>query len=341
MRRSPLLARAGSRSPPASCEHWDGEPDSLELTWGAARRFQLTPHVGGPDVAAALDGLLARWRGHLAACQAPTTTTAPRSSPGRAATSRASRSCCAAASRRWRHRRAPRPRPTPARPAAMAAADAAAACDQAGGPGRYRRGRPPRAGGDRVRRALRRGDRAAAHGRALRALLPALLAEPEPWTWLAERDGTAIGLLHRRATRGRGLDRADDAAGAGRLPADRSSAPAERGAASAPRWRAPAPRRHAAGVAVTLLHYEQVNPLSAPFWSQQGYRPLWTVLGGQACRRRCAAADRCRPTAGNRVSLVPVLAPSAGSCWSLSRPIWKNDDRRKTRATSIMTSRAR
>jgi GNAT superfamily N-acetyltransferase len=32
----------------------------------------------------------------------------------------------------------------------------------------------------------------------------------------------------------------------------------------------------AAGVAVTLLYYEQMNPLSAPFWSQQGYRPLWT-----------------------------------------------------------------
>lgn len=33
----------------------------------------------------------------------------------------------------------------------------------------------------------------------------------------------------------------------------------------------------ATGVATTLLHYAQVNPLSAPFWSQQGYRPLWTV----------------------------------------------------------------
>jgi GNAT superfamily N-acetyltransferase len=32
----------------------------------------------------------------------------------------------------------------------------------------------------------------------------------------------------------------------------------------------------AAGVPVTLLHYEQTNPLSVPFWSQQGYRPLWT-----------------------------------------------------------------
>jgi len=31
-----------------------------------------------------------------------------------------------------------------------------------------------------------------------------------------------------------------------------------------------------AGVPVTLLHYEQANPLSAPFWGQHGYRPLWT-----------------------------------------------------------------
>ena len=28
---------------------------------------------------------------------------------------------------------------------------------------------------------------------------------------------------------------------------------------------------------VTLLHYEQLNPLSVPFWSRQGYRPLWTT----------------------------------------------------------------
>jgi len=32
----------------------------------------------------------------------------------------------------------------------------------------------------------------------------------------------------------------------------------------------------AAGVAVTLLHYGQVNPLSGPFWSRCRYRPLFT-----------------------------------------------------------------
>jgi hypothetical protein len=30
-------------------------------------------------------------------------------------------------------------------------------------------------------------------------------------------------------------------------------------------------------VAVTLLHYAVPNPLSVPFWSARGYRPLWTV----------------------------------------------------------------
>ena len=29
-------------------------------------------------------------------------------------------------------------------------------------------------------------------------------------------------------------------------------------------------------VDTTLLHFAQLNPLSAPFWSRMGYRPLWT-----------------------------------------------------------------
>jgi GNAT superfamily N-acetyltransferase len=40
----------------------------------------------------------------------------------------------------------------------------------------------------------------------------------------------------------------------------------------------------AAGVAVTLLHYEQVNPVSGPFWSRQGYRPLWTSWEARPAR---------------------------------------------------------
>jgi methyl-accepting chemotaxis protein len=33
----------------------------------------------------------------------------------------------------------------------------------------------------------------------------------------------------------------------------------------------------AAGVVATLLHHALPNPLSTPFWSMQGYRPLWTA----------------------------------------------------------------
>ena len=49
-----------------TCEHWEGVPGSLDLCWGATRRFQLNAQIAGPDVAAALDRLLSLWRDHLA-----------------------------------------------------------------------------------------------------------------------------------------------------------------------------------------------------------------------------------------------------------------------------------
>jgi GNAT superfamily N-acetyltransferase len=33
----------------------------------------------------------------------------------------------------------------------------------------------------------------------------------------------------------------------------------------------------ARGIDLTLLHYAQVNPVSAPFWHRTGYRPLWST----------------------------------------------------------------
>ena len=42
-------------------------PGYLELTWGATSRFRLTVQTAGPDVAGALDQLLAQWHTHLAA----------------------------------------------------------------------------------------------------------------------------------------------------------------------------------------------------------------------------------------------------------------------------------
>ncbi len=43
-------------------------------------------------------------------------------------------------------------------------------------------------------------------------------------------------------------------------------------------------RLDAAGVAVTLLHHSQVNPLSGPFWNRMGYRPLWTSWEARPAR---------------------------------------------------------
>ncbi|HXP22365.1 MAG TPA: hypothetical protein VN840_22200, partial [Streptosporangiaceae bacterium] len=62
------LIVAGAGPDPAAigtCEHWEGAPGSLDLTWGAARRFQLTAWPASPDVAAGLDRLLSSWREHL------------------------------------------------------------------------------------------------------------------------------------------------------------------------------------------------------------------------------------------------------------------------------------
>ena len=61
------------------------------------------------------------------------------------------------------------------------------------------------------------------------------------------------------------------------------------------------------GVEVTLLHYEQVNPLSGPFWHQQGYRPLWTSW----------RPGRPVPSAENR----PVPTPEGGEARLAPRPV--------------------
>ena len=103
------------------------------------------------------------------------------------------------------------------------------------------------------------------------------LARPEPWTWLAEREGQAVGLLVAEPP-----DRAGwIAAATGRGPvahlATMSVLPGERGAGVGTALVAELHGElDAAGVAVTLLHHGQLNPLSVPFWSRMGYRPLWT-----------------------------------------------------------------
>jgi GNAT superfamily N-acetyltransferase len=302
-----------------TCEHWVGEPGTLDRTWGAARRFQLTAQVAGPNVPGALDELLSAWRGHLAdqphAADPDTAAIVlwpSRDVDGVAVLRRRGFTpmCVIAARVTPRQIASPFP-PVRSKPAPQLPP----ATEQAGPqePAPQPALQPPPAtelaGPDvpdplladprvRIRRAghadletvarlglgvIRFDSRLGCVTErddtmdALRRSLAAPLAAPEPWTWLAERDGTAVGLLHAE----RPADAAWIAPLSGLTPVAYLTlgfvAPGERrsgvGAALTARLHA---ETDATGVAVTLLHYEQVNPLSVPFWSQQGYRPAWT-----------------------------------------------------------------
>ncbi len=266
------------REPAATgtCEHLAGTPGSLDLTWGAARRYELTVRLAGPDAATALGQLLARWHDHLA------------SLPGAGGADTAalvpmpSRDVDVAATL-LRHGFAPlsviaarSSRHHPAVPAGGAAQHAGIM---------IRRARP--ADVDAVVRLGLEVIRFDAHfgsvterpetAAALRHEAAGLLAGPAPWTWLAERAGTPIGMLCAEPPAAASwiapMVAAEPVAYLflmGVLPAERGTGV---GAAMAERFNR---ETEAAGVPVTLLHYAQLNPLSVPFWSQQGYRPVWT-----------------------------------------------------------------
>jgi GNAT superfamily N-acetyltransferase len=238
---------------------------------GAPRRFQLTPVIGGRDVGGALDRLVALWRDHLAdvADTGDPDTAAVVSWPSRDVDGIAA----------LLHRGL-----DPLEVLAVRRA-AAHAPDRHGGPAIRRAGPDDaetvaRLGLEVIRYDARFG---AVNERpdtldALRAETAGLPAGPEPWAWPAEREGEPAGLLAAQRPDAAGwvapLVRQAPVAylmlmfvGAGARGAGVGSALA------AEFHRAVA----AAGVPVTLLHCEQLNPLSVPFWNGHGYRPLWTT----------------------------------------------------------------
>jgi GNAT superfamily N-acetyltransferase len=280
------LTVTGAGGPPSAigtCEHWAGEPGTLDLAWGAARRFQLTAHVAGPDVAAALDQLLARWRKHLAATPgtdaddtAAVVTWPSRDIDGIRAL--------------MRHGFQPQ-----SVVAARVMGRAAGDTRPAAAPVRIRRAGPADVdvvtefGVDEIRYDAHFGGVTERQDTAdaMRREVTAQLAGPEPWIWLAERDGTAIGLVT--------AERPEAAAWIAPLsgPAPVSYIPVlivrpgERSQGTGAALVAELHRQlGAAGIAVALLHYEQTNPLAAPFWGQQRYRPLWTSWEARPARLR-------------------------------------------------------
>lgn len=272
-----MFVVAGAEGPdrPAAiafCDHWEGEPGSIGLTWGAARRFRLIPLIAAPDAGAVLDQLLDQWRDHLAGVPAADDddTAAGVVWPSRDV---------AGIRTLLRHGMAPRTvvgarvtghhHESPAVPGVVIRKAVPADIDAVTNLGieliRY-----DELCGSLIERPFTCD--------CLRRDSADLLSGTEPWTWLAERDGVAVGLLTAL--------RPESTAWIAPRTRLRPVAyleqgfvlPEERGGGIGAMLTA---AFHAelepAGVDVALLHYSHANPLSVPFWSRQGYRPLWTT----------------------------------------------------------------
>jgi GNAT superfamily N-acetyltransferase len=266
------------------CVHHHIPADSLNQTWGAADRFTLVPRLAGQDVAAPADMLLSQWRDHLAGVAAAragdtsaTVVWPSQDITGIQALLRhglqpvtviAARPCPHAP--HTQHTRRPLPGPHVQRAPygvtirLASPADEEQVLDLELRLIRY----DMQFGGPVWRPATAKLVRDEIHGS---------LARRATWTWLAERGDRAVGLLVAQPPQE-----------AGWIAGMTSPAPAaylqtmfvdsrERGTGIGS---ALVRHLHAqldtAGIAVTLLHHSQVNPLSAPFWYRMGYRPLWT-----------------------------------------------------------------
>ena len=254
------------------CVHHHITADSLNQTWGAADRFTLVPRLAGQDVGAPADLLLAQWREHLAglgeARGADTSATVvwpSQDTTGVRAMLHHGLQPLTVIAVRLRPQAASAPGGAPGvsiRPAMSADEERILDLElrlirydmQFGGP--VWRPATPRLVREEIRASLER-----------RAT----------WTWLAERAGRAVGLLVAQPPQEAGwiagMTRASPAAYLQTMFVDHPERGTGIGSALVRYLHA---QLDATGVAVTLLHHSQVNPLSAPFWYRMGYRPLWT-----------------------------------------------------------------
>jgi GNAT superfamily N-acetyltransferase len=273
---APFVATGANGRPAglAACRHEHVKSGTLSQTWGTAGRFSLIARLREPDTSAALDDLMKQWRDHLADL------------PGTGADDTAAMITWPArdvsgVTTLLRHGLQPITviAARPARPGAAAprpAGDASLVIREAG-PADLDVVTELEMGVIRYDALFGAAILRPATEELVRAETQAALAVRPAGAWLAERDGEPVGLVHVQPPEESrwitGMTRAGVTVYLQTMfvrPGDRGSGVGE----------ALVRHVHAAldarGVDTTLLHYAQLNPLSAPFWSRMGYRPLWT-----------------------------------------------------------------
>jgi GNAT superfamily N-acetyltransferase len=260
------------------CRHQRIPDDALEQVWGTVHRFELTPRLLDP--ATSLDELLGRWRDHL------TTLPETREDDSAAIVNWPSRDVSGVQAL-IKHGM---------QPLVVLAVRAAKPSTKplTARPDRY--GTPPPGIVIRETRpddleAVTAMELGVIHydaqvgGAIVRPATAALVREDTrraltkrpDWAWVAERDGTLVGLVHVQPPEESTWIACMTRPGATAYLQTMFVGPHERGgglgAALVARAHAELDAR---GITTTLLHYAQVNPLSAPFWNRMGYRPLWT-----------------------------------------------------------------
>jgi GNAT superfamily N-acetyltransferase len=258
------------------CVHQHIPPQSLNQTWGAADRFTLVPRLAGQDVAGTADLLLAQWRDHLAGAgvtRGPDTSASvvwpSLDITGVQALLRHGLQPLTVIAARTRPGSGP-PQGAPRGAYGVTIRSAGPADEEQVLDLELRLIRYDMHFGGPVWRANT--------ARLVRDEIRTSLARPATWTWLAERNGRAVGLLVAQPPREAGwiagmTSKTTTAAYLQTMFVDQAERGTGIGAALVRNLHA---RLDASSVAVTLLHHSQVNPLSAPFWYRMGYRPLWT-----------------------------------------------------------------
>ncbi len=273
---APLVV-AGENGRPAAvgvCRHLNVPDDALEQVWGTTTRLVLTPRLREPDNHAALDELLGRWREHLAGLPAADDqeTTAIIDWPSRdvsgvnALLKHGMQAITVLA----------------VRPAgrAMQATDTEPPAGVV-----IREARPDDL--DAVTEMELGVIRFDAHFGAafMRPSAEALvrdatrktLALRPAWAWVAERGERLVGLVHVQPQDESAWIAGKTRPGTTAYLQTMFVGPDERGGGlGAALVKRAHDELNARGISITLLHYAQLNPLSAPCWSRMGYRPLWT-----------------------------------------------------------------